>query len=65
MTDLLTRAQALQVRAGLVEKNTAKLSKIPLLKMIPGAGDALPDMVEALVEAAALMADIVKKLEEE
>ena len=63
MHDLSRRANALQVRAQLASKNAATLGKSPVFKMIPGAASALPDMVAALTESAALLVAITHKLE--
>ena len=63
MDELSRRANALQVRAQLAKKNIEGMTKSPLVKMLPGASVALPDMVAALNESAALLVAITEKLE--
>jgi len=63
MHDLVSRANSLKTRAELAKNEAGAVLKSPVLKMLPGAAKALPDIVEALGESASLLVEITKKLE--
>lgn len=63
MRDLVNRANCLKLRAELAKSEAGAVLKSPMLKMLPGAAKALPDIIDALGESASLLVEITKKLE--